>query len=430
MNDGAPTGGPLLQRASPAVWGLSLLALVSLGPFMLESRPARLLRPYSSPSAAWGTKLLVAGAMLASVALCVRADRRTGRRAARLCAMMLIVSGLMAAWHLATIDVAVDPDPFESNALRPRQVWQQGIYMATLNHRRQSPAEPSEETDSAVPHCFRPLPYGFVRFVELLTHDWYFACFSYRWYFTFWFLWAYYRFVLLFHGSQRALVAVLVGIVLYPLSIQYYKGQLTDPMSHALFVLALIYLVQDRWLVFMATLALGVMAKETVVVLVPAYWACYRTRGGDAIFRTVMLAAACLAAFLLVRIPAGWQPTLKAVNNTGPMITSNLSFADAPYQLRPDKVLINYLHPVVFIVPFLLPIFWHWRGIDPRLRAAFVVIVPLLFLSNLCFGWLYESRNYMPLLPLLTTMAAPPSSLTQKAATSSRRGGEATPQTA
>jgi hypothetical protein len=37
----------------------------------------------------------------------------------------------------------------------------------------------------------------------------------------------------------------------------------------------------------------------------------------------------------------------------------------------------------------------------------FLVLMPLLLASNLCFGWLYESRNYVPLLPLLTALALP-----------------------
>ena len=44
-------------------------------------------------------------------------------------------------------------------------------------------------------------------------------------------------------------------LAFYPLSVWYYQGQLTDPLSHALFVLSLIYVVQDRWLALAASLA-------------------------------------------------------------------------------------------------------------------------------------------------------------------------------
>ena len=66
---------------------------------------------------------------------------------------------------------------------------------------------------------------------------------------------------------------------------------------------------------------------------------------------------------------------------------------------------MNYLHPLLFIGPFLPFLILGWRRIDSRLRAICLTLVPLVLLSNLCFGWMYESRNYMPLVPLLATMA-------------------------
>jgi len=55
---------------------------------------------------------------------------------------------------------------------------------------------------------------------------------------------------------------------------------------------------------------------------------------------------------------------------------------------------------------FLPFIAFGWRRIDGRLKAIFLTLTPLMLLVNLCFGWMYESRNYMPLVPLLATMAA------------------------
>ena len=49
----------------------------------------------------------------------------------------------------------------------------------------------------------------------------------------------------------------------YPLSVQYYLGQLTDPVSHALFVLALICVVQDRWITLAAALAFQAVAADS-----------------------------------------------------------------------------------------------------------------------------------------------------------------------
>ena len=63
--------------------------------------------------------------------------------------------------------------------------------------------------------------------------------------------------------------------------------------------------------------------------------------------------------------------------------------------------------PLLFVAPFVPLIAWNWRATDVRLRRMAVTLTPLVLVCNLCFGWLYESRNYVPLLPLLTTMALP-----------------------
>ena len=54
------------------------------------------------------------------------------------------------------------------------------------------------QNDLRAPHQFRPLPYGFTRSLELVTGDWHFACLAYRWFFLYWFVWGFYRFVRLY----------------------------------------------------------------------------------------------------------------------------------------------------------------------------------------------------------------------------------------
>jgi hypothetical protein len=88
------------------------------------------------------------------------------------------------------------------------------------------------------------------------------------------------------------------------------------------------------------------------------------------------------------------------------MLTTNLGIGP-PLYVGAVPVWENYAHPLLFVGPFLLPLAWRWRRIDTRLRMACVTLTPLLLLSNLCFGWMYESRNYVPLVPLLATAALP-----------------------
>jgi hypothetical protein len=108
-----------------------------------------------------------------------------------------------------------------------------------------------------------------------------------------------------------------------------------------------------------------------------------------------------------VRLPLGWWPGGENLNGVGLVVWPNLGYPHARALLT-VPLWENLGHPLLFVVPFLPLIAWRWQHIPAHLRALFLVVTPLLLLSNICFGWLYESRNYMPLVPLLATMAMPP----------------------
>jgi hypothetical protein len=307
----------------------------------------------------------------------------------------MVLAALLTAIHYLIVDrQTLDPGRF-SFVLD----WQRGNYLAVLSGTRAGPGI------SYVPHVYRPLPYGFTRTIELLTRDWRFACLAYRFFFTYWVLWAMHRFGKIFLPSDRAGWIIVVYAVLYPLSIRYYIGQLTDPLSHFLFVLAMIWIVENRVAELAAAIALGVLAKETALLLVVAYWACYSLQGGVAWRRTAVLGLAGVATYIAIRLEVGWAPDLRSINsNTVLMIRSNLGLPGHQYKSM-APLWQNYLNPLLFVFVWLVPAMMKWRAIDAKLRAMAIVLVPLMLGVNLCFGWLYESRNYVPLLPLLVTMA-------------------------
>jgi hypothetical protein len=403
---------PPAPRPWTLVWlGLALTAAVAVPPLFLEPQPAGFVAPWASPLAGWTSKAAVAAALALAVA-CGAWGRPGEPRAGAAAAALAAAALLMTALHYDWVDV-------------PYRVWQRGMYLTVLRH------------GHAPPHTYRPLPYGFARSLEWLTGDWTFACLVYRAFFTFWFLWGAYRFARLFHGPGRALAAVAPAVLLYPLSIYYYAGQLTDPLSHALFMLALLAIAEGRWPELAAALALGVMAKETAAVLVVSYLACHWRRGLPALAQAAAVGAAAAAAFLAVRLPFGWQPGNEDANGLqGLMISTNLGtgplaaklglgpWADRlglgrPVAVSTVSTVQNYLHPLYFVGAFLPAVAWNWRRLDGRLRPLLLTAVPLLLLGNLCFGWMYESRNYMPLVPLLATAALPP----RRAAASPAPGG-------
>lgn len=387
------------MRATVLRWaGLTLTAILCLGPYVLERRPVDFLAPDDAWLSGLAGKALVAGLMAAALAVRAWADHRDGREGAGLTLSLAVAAAALTLIHWHGVDQRWVADiKFPSGRNYFAEGWQRDHYLAVLNHK-----------PGGAPHTFRPLPYGFARLTERTTGDWWFACTSYRWFFTYWFLWAYYGFVRRFLGPRRAALALVPYLLVYPLSVWYYLGQPTDPLSHTLFVLALAYAVEDDVTALAAALALGVTAKETVVIMVPAYWACHWRRGWPALAWTAALALVAVAALLAVRLPWGWRLDLASINNTSQiMIGPNLGIGLSNYvgMARPFQ---NYLHPLLFVGLFLPFIFRRWRDADPRVKALTLVLTPLLLLSNLCFGWLYESRNYVPLLPLLTTLALRP----------------------
>ncbi len=371
-----------MSKTVVTVASLTLLALLCIVPLLLEPHRNALLTPYPSTAATILTSAIVLFLMIVALTVRVHLDRPMEPRAA----MLMVLFAALAAWMTLMHWIEVD-------RRAEAQKFQQRIYLQQFQGKHEAP------------HNYRPLPHGFVCLLERITHNWDFACVSYRWFFTVWFLWASFRLARRYLDANRALLTLLPLVLLYPLSILRYEGQLTDPLSHTLFVLAFLYLLEDRPIALAAALALGIVAKETVIIVAPAYLACYGRRGWRAWLITAALGGACVAAFLAVRLPLGWRLNYGNINGTsGLMIDLNLGFGP-PIPDRFPPLWENYLHVLLFVGLFLPVIAWRWRVLDPRLRALAVVVTPLLLISNVCFGWLYESRNYMPLVPLLATMA-------------------------
>jgi hypothetical protein len=363
--------------------GLALVAALSLPPLLFERPEVQPIAPYSSVALARLSTGLVLAAMLGAIVVAALATRSDDAWALRLVLPLALLAALMAAWHWYWLDRV----PWIA-------AWQREMYFDILNGRRDAP------------HLFRPLPHGFARSLEHVTGDWLFACLAYRWFFTYWFVWGCYRLARLWLSPALALLTLVPVAALYPLSVWFYLGQLTDPLSHALFVFACLWTIQDRTALLAVSLALGILAKETAVLLVPVYWACHWPGGVRLLLKTALMGAVCVAAFLAVRLPYGWYPGYGAINGTDRlMIFDNLGIGEPTYA-GAAPLWQNYLQPALFVLPFVPLIAWGWRRLDARLKAMCLTLPPLLLLSNLCFGWLYESRNYMPLLPVLGTAAA------------------------
>ena len=277
-------------RVPKAAVGLLLLALLSLPPLLAGWRGEWML-PHSAV-AGWMAKATVLFFLFAFILWTAGATRAT--------LVSLVLAAVLIGVHYVQVDSRPDAEEF-----------QRSLYTQIL-HLGPGPDDP------CVPHRYRPLSYGFTRTLELATGDWLFACVVYRCFFQFWFLWGAYRLTALYVTPVTALAAPVICAMYYPLSVLHYSGQLTDPISHALFALGLVWVVQDRRGLLLGDLVLGVLAKETAVVLLPAYWLCHWRQGVRSLLWSAVFLAAATAAFLATRWPLGWRPggSLNGVEGT------------------------------------------------------------------------------------------------------------------
>jgi len=361
---------PALTRAA-----LILLALAIFVPLAVERPPVGWVEP-------GGWVALRAGVVFGLLALVVllraRLDALEGRSGWGTVGLAVLAAAMgVAHWVL----VERHPSKYE---------FGQGMYLDLLNYQGDAP------------HQYRLAPYGVTRLLEHAIGDWWLACVAYRWFFNFWLLWAWVRLVGQFSSGRWALASTLALVPLYPLSVAFYMGQLTDPLHHALFVLGLFWIVAGAFWPLVAAVFLGIFAKETNVVLVPAYFVYHAGNLG----RTAVLGLASVVAFVAARGLA-WRPGFEAINGTsGWMVGTNLGVGE-PIAYTAVPLVHNYLHPLLFTLPFVAAIVLFGGHKGWRLWAMTLVVVAAVLLSSLCFSWLYESRNYVPFLPLLLALALP-----------------------
>jgi hypothetical protein len=357
--------------------GLLLLALLSLPPLLACWRGdwADRFVPQAAEFAVAAAVLFALFGFIVWAAGCTRATLFAGPLAA-------ILTGV----HYAEVDSRPEASGFQ------RVVYRQVLSLG-----------PGPE-EVSVPHGYRPLGYGFTRSLELATGDWLFACLAYRWFFQFWFLWGAYRLASFYVTPGTALWAPVICAVYYPLSILHYSGQLTDPISHALFVLGLVWVVEDRRGLVLGAVGLGMLAKETAVLLIPAYLACNRKAGIRAVLWSAGFLAVAVAVLLAARLPLGWRPGTSLNGVDGTLLFLSNFAPDAGDYWAHTSLAERYLHPLAFIVPFLPLAMWKWQQTPDSLRALALTVPPLMIGVHVTMSWAHESRNYMPALPVLAAL--------------------------
>jgi hypothetical protein len=309
-----------------------------------------------------------------------RLDSERGTAKVIRCCGFVLLAALLTDLHFYTVDV------FHMD-------WQIEQYNGILFHHYQAPDQ------------YRFLPQGTLWWMILCNSDFVFSYLAYRFFFTFLVCQSIYTFARLYLAPRDAVIVVLFYAAFYPLSTRYYYGNLLDPMSHAVMLAALAGCQRQQfWQVFWL-FVLGMFIKETMLLIIPCYYLLnsetLRLRDARVLGRLALLAAAGLVVFLACRIPFHFNYDFKTLNRTtGLMVYSNLGLAQAQI-LSTVSVFQRYLHPILFIFMWLPLMVWR-RNLLPRsLFWTALYLAAAFYLTNLCFGWNYESRNFVPALMFL-----------------------------
>jgi len=320
--------------------------------------------------------VVIAGAVL----MTSRLDPERGAiKVIRYCGFVLLAA-LLTDLHFYTVDI------FHLG-------WQLDQYNGILNHTYQAPDQ------------YRFLPQGTLWWMILCNGDFVFSYLAYRFFFTFLVCQSIYTFARLYLVPRDAVIVVLFYAAFYPLSTRYYYGNLLDPMSHAVMLAALTCCQRRQFGQVFWLFVLGMFVKETMLLIIPCYYLMnsetFRLRDFRTLWRLALLAVVGLSVFLACRIPFHFNYDFKTLNRTSElMVYNNLGFARAWVQST-VSVFQRHLHPILFIFMWLPLIVWRRKMLPRSLFWTALYLAAAFYLANLCFGWNYESRNFVPALIFL-----------------------------
>jgi hypothetical protein len=248
---------------------------------------------------------------------------------------------------------------------------------------------------SFAPHSYRFLPNCLVRWLQLAGFGYENARDAYRLFAGLVLFYALYRYARLFANYAGAVIAMLLVALIYPISFEYYAGQLTDPLSQLSFILALTFVETADFALFSSTLLIGSLAKETVLAMA-AYYVLFRRAERHYGLKASLLACAVVIDYFGVR----WLVLGRSAHYRYDQV-SGITQADVWINWHNGRWLPVVLLSVGSLLPFL---FANWKDTPSALKQQVFFLLPTLFLSSLFFSWLFEARNFMPLVFVLAVV--------------------------
>ena len=325
-------------------------------------------------------------AYLAAVSICYSIFRIESRRLSRrqaMCLALLVFSLTSVVNHIHSVTVDQGHNRFFSPELLNTD-WQIGIQNFVIGL-----------SPKAIPHSYRFLPNGIVRWMELCGTDYEAARDAYRLICGLLLFYAISRYAGLYTAYAGRMITLLLVAVAYPISFENYNGQLTDPLSHLSFVLAFLFLGTEEFWLLLTVLVIGSLAKETVLAMT-LYFVLFHRKEKNYIGKAALLCAGTVIAYFGVRLAI-----LKGTMNYVQVSATSLG------HIRVNAGFLAWVPAFLLTVGVFLPFLAiGWDRTPAVLKRQALFLLPVLFLSSLLFGWLYETRNFMPLVFVLAVIAA------------------------
>lgn len=193
-------------------------------------------------------------------------------------------------------------------------------------------------------------------------------------------------------GAASAAWGGALGLALVPIHFGY-QNFVYDFPGLALFTLGLVFLQERRWRAFYLLWPLGLLNKETFVLIAPVFaitqWRSLRRRSLAAHL------AAQAVSFVAIWAALAWAFRANAGTALEWHLFRNLSLHPPARQLVHDALYVGFW---VFA-------FARWRK-QRTLAAATLAVGGTLFATTLFFGFLGEYRDFYEAWPLVATMAA------------------------
>lgn len=339
---------------------------------------------WTAPAAAvWPTRMAFVFCLAVAAVLCGLFYRTEIKRVGRAQAMSLVV--ILAVVTLVSCylhHVFVDHGHYFG--MMENTEWQLSLQRDVV---RLSPA--------VLPHSYRFLPNALVYWFQMAGVDFNIASQVYRVLVGLVLFYALYRFARRYTTHKGAMLAVVLAGLVYPVSFVEYAGQLTDPLSHLSFLLAFLFLETGDFPLFLTTLLIGSLAKETVLGMMGFYLLfCWKERRFA--LKAVVLCVACLGAYIGVRMYV-----LHGAMQYNQV--SGVGIEHLRNNMRRTSWIPHFLLTAGAYAPFL---FLGWRTTPLILKRLSFYLLAVLFLSSWFFSWLSEGRNFMPLVFVLSVVAA------------------------